>query len=109
MPEHDALIAGLKARRMELVQDLEKIEDTLDDEPPKDWEDRAAERQGDEVLEAMGQHDLEELRRIDAALARHAAGEYGACVQCGEDIAPARLNAVPDTPFCVKCAAQSGA
>lgn len=104
MSDTNALIARLKARRAELVQDLEKIEDTLDDEPSKDWEDRAVERQGDEVLEAMGQHDQDELRRIDAALARHAAGDYGACVKCGEDISPKRLELLPETPFCAACA-----
>lgn len=104
MADTATLIQRLNARRAELVQDLEQIEDALDDEPPKDWEDRAAERQGDEVLEAMGQHDQDELRRIDAALERYAAGEYGICVKCGDDIAPERLEAVPETPFCATCA-----
>lgn len=104
MADTATLIQRLNARRAELVQDLEQIEDALDDEPPKDWEDRAAERQGDEVLEAMGQHEQDELRRIDAALERYAAGEYGICVKCGDDIAPERLDAVPETPFCATCA-----
>lgn len=104
MADTEKLVAGLKARRAELVKDLENIEDSLDDPAPKDWEDRAAERQGDEVLEALGQHDLDELRRIDAALDRAEKGEYGYCVKCGEEIAEARLNALPDTPFCANCA-----
>ena len=57
-----------------------------------------------EVLEALGLSDQAELRRIDAALARIEDGSYGVCVNCGEDIAPARLEAVPDTPLCVNCA-----
>lgn len=104
MADTEKLVAGLKARRAELVKDLANIEDSLDDPAPKDWEDRAAERQGDEVLEALGQHDLDELRRIDAALDRAEKGEYGYCVKCGEEIAEARLNALPDTPFCASCA-----
>jgi RNA polymerase-binding transcription factor len=44
------------------------------------------------------------LRKIDAALARLEADEYGDCVRCGEEIAPARLDKDPATPFCVKCA-----
>lgn len=104
MPDHAPLIARLKARRAELIEDMEEIEDALDDPAPKDWEDRAAERQGDEVLEAMGHHDQDELRRIDAALARDAAGEYGFCVKCGDEIAPERLEVVPETPFCATCA-----
>ncbi len=42
--------------------------------PPKDWEDRSSERQGDEVLESLGQAELGEVRRIDAALGRITAG-----------------------------------
>jgi len=101
---HAHLIDRLKARRAELTQDLEQIEDALDDPAPKDWEDRAAERQGDEVLEALGTHDRAELRRIDAALARAEAGEYGICQKCGTEIPQARLEVVPDTPFCAACA-----
>lgn len=94
----------LKSRRAELIAELTGIESQLDAEPPKDWEDRASERQGDEVLEAMGAHDSAELRQIDAALLRLAAGEYGACVKCGAEIAPKRLDALPATPFCAGCA-----
>lgn len=104
MSDHAPLIARLKARRAELVGDLAEIEDALDDPAPKDWEDQASERQGDEVLEALGQHDRDELRRIDAALARHAAGEYGFCVKCGTPISAERLDTLPETPFCKSCA-----
>lgn len=45
-----------------------------------------------------------ELQRIDAALARLAAGTYGDCAACGEPIEPARLDASPATPFCLGCA-----
>jgi RNA polymerase-binding transcription factor DksA len=94
----------LLARRAELLGEMAEIEDQLDDEPSKDWEDRAAERQGDEVLQALGQHDLDEVRRIDAALSRIADGSYGECVKCGGTISDARLALLPDTPFCKTCA-----
>ena len=38
------------------------------------------------------------------ALARIGAGEYGACTRCGNDIAEARLDVLPWTPFCPACA-----
>lgn len=95
---------ALLTRRAELLGDLAEIEDQLDDEPSKDWDDRATERQGDEVLQALGQHDLDELRRIDAALGRIADGSYGVCVKCGEQISEVRLASLPDTPFCKNCA-----
>jgi len=101
---HEDAKAVLLARRAELTGELKRIEDQLDDEPPKDWEDRAAERQGDEVLEAMGQHDLTELRAIDAALARIDDGSYGTCAKCGAGISPKRLAAVPTAALCRTCA-----
>ena len=49
-----------------------------------------------------------ELDRTDAALGRLDAGEYGSCLACGEDIAPARLAADPAIPTCLDCARGSG-
>lgn len=45
-----------------------------------------------------------ELQRIDSALARLAEGEYGYCVNCGEEIAARRLELDPAVPICVDCA-----
>lgn len=92
----------LLARRAELLGQLAEIEDQLDDPIPKDWEDAASERQGDEVLSALGNADQAEIRRIDAALGRIADGTYGFCTVCGDAISPQRLIALPDTPFCIR-------
>jgi len=94
----------LLARRAELTAHLIETEHALDDTPPKDWEDRSAERQGDEVLESLGHMELAEVKRIDAALHRIEEGEYGVCQKCGEDISAERLKLLPDTPFCKRCA-----
>ena len=45
-----------------------------------------------------------EIHKIDAALARIAADDYGLCTQCGEVISPKRLTFDPSIPFCVECA-----
>lgn len=45
-----------------------------------------------------------ELQRIESALKRLEAGEYGVCVRCGEEIAPARLAFDPAATVCVDCA-----
>ncbi|MEM8824462.1 MAG: TraR/DksA family transcriptional regulator [Pseudomonadota bacterium] len=94
----------LLARRKELAGELDRIEDALDEPAPKDWEDAASERQGDEVLEAMGAQDQTEIRAINAALGRIEDGSYGICVKCGNDILPARLAAVPTAALCRHCA-----
>ena len=95
---------ALQMRRQALTTHLSDVEDSLDETPSKDWEDRASERQGDEVLESLGNAELAELRRIDAALARIEQGIYGACQKCGDDISQERLELLPDTPFCRTCA-----
>jgi DnaK suppressor protein len=41
--------------------------------------------------------------RIDEALARLAEGHYGACGDCGVDIAEARLRALPFAVRCKRC------
>ncbi len=45
-----------------------------------------------------------ELRRIAAALGRMDEGEYGYCVECGEEIAALRLELDPAVPLCIGCA-----
>ena len=44
------------------------------------------------------------LDLIEAALGRIAEGTYGRCIQCDGSIPKARLNAIPYTPVCIKCA-----
>lgn len=41
---------------------------------------------------------------VKKALARIDAGEYGICERCGNEIEQARLEAIPDTALCSKCA-----
>jgi RNA polymerase-binding transcription factor DksA len=49
------------------------------------------------------------LGLIESALDRISDGSFGQCAQCDGVIAKARLNAIPYTPVCIKCAeAQEG-
>ncbi len=43
------------------------------------------------------------LRQVRSALARIADGSYGTCLHCEEDISIKRLNAVPQTSYCITC------
>lgn len=45
------------------------------------------------------------LGAIEEALVRIQEGNYGLCVDCGAPIPKTRLNAIPFTNLCVKCAA----
>ena len=60
--------------------------------------------QGQQMAAALVQRNREELSRVERALMRIESGDYGTCTRCGEDIAEARLNAVPDALLCLTCA-----
>jgi RNA polymerase-binding transcription factor DksA len=47
--------------------------------------------------------DVDELRDIEAALLRIAAGSYGICINCAEPIARERLDAYPTAKRCWNC------
>ena len=52
---------------------------------------------------AMGELEGAELDAVDAALQRMASGAYGPCVDCGQAIAMARLQASPEVARCIRC------
>jgi DnaK suppressor protein len=49
-------------------------------------------------------HARADLTALDAAADRLAAGTYGVCSRCGEPIAADRLDALPTTTRCIRCA-----
>ncbi len=53
---------------------------------------------------SLMENDEETLDSIEAALERIEEGIYGSCIECGGRIPKTRLNAIPYTPYCVKCA-----
>ena len=71
-------------------------------------------RQGDMADQASGnnevhiqlklkQTDAKILQAIEEALFRMEKGIYGTCRDCGDPIAPARLEAIPWTRVCISC------
>jgi DnaK suppressor protein len=61
--------------------------------------------QNQAMARAGGRRREGAARRIDEALARIEAGSYGDCLECGEEIAPRRLELDPTIPLCISCAA----
>jgi len=49
-----------------------------------------------------------ELSRVEAALRSIEDGTYGTCTNCGNQIAPERLEAIPWAPTCIDCARKLG-
>ena len=94
----------LEARLAELKQEVTEIDQTLREPDSQDFEERATENEGDEVLEDLGNAALTEIAQIETALSRIEDGTYGECATCGAEIAPARIEAVPHAAQCIKCA-----
>lgn len=95
----------LEARLAELNSEVAEIDHTLREPDSPDTEERATENEGDEVLEGLGNHALEEIEQIEAAIKRMDLGTYGQCTECGKDISEPRLDAMPFAAKCIDCAA----
>ena len=95
----------LEARRRDLAQD---VQGRIRDARAENDNQRQAVDQGDvseldtqdEIEFALLQMKADTLNRIDAALRRLDEGAYGNCFECGDEIAEARLRALP---FAVRC------
>jgi DnaK suppressor protein len=52
---------------------------------------------------ALHQNARQLLTQVTDALERFEQGTYGICERCGEDIDPARLEALPYATLCLQC------
>ena len=52
---------------------------------------------------ALRQNAQQLLVQVTDALARFEQGTYGSCESCGEEIDPARLQALPYATLCMRC------
>jgi len=53
---------------------------------------------------SLMEHDGTTLEQIEGALERIEGGVYGVCIECEAKIPKTRLNVLPYTPHCIKCA-----
>lgn len=70
-----------------------------------DFKDMAAEQTAASIDAAKAEHAAHELEQVLAARRRLQDHSYGLCVDCGEEIDPRRLEALPATPYCTGCQA----
>ena len=59
--------------------------------------------QAQQIAKEAARRRVIQLQKIDAALRRLDAGEYGYCLACGEDIEIGRLQFDPASTRCVGC------
>jgi len=95
----------LEDRRRDLMNDVQgKIRDVraegIQDRDVLDQGESSEVDIQDDIEFALIQMKSETLNKVNAALRRLEEGAYGDCFECGEEIAPARLRALP---FAVRC------
>jgi DnaK suppressor protein len=71
--------------------------------PDQHLADIATETVDREIDYTLEEHDERLLGEIDAALKRIEDGTYGTCVNCGAQISPERLEAMPWATLCIDC------
>lgn len=59
--------------------------------------------QAQQMAQETARRRQTQLQKIDGALRRIDAGDYGYCFVCGEEISPARLNFDPTATRCMGC------
>lgn len=90
--------AALSKTRSDMCGDLSSM--------PIHMADVGSDNYEQEFTLSLMQSEEEALDQIESALERIEDGVYGACVECDGRISKKRLNAIPYTPFCIKCASQ---
>jgi RNA polymerase-binding transcription factor DksA len=106
-----AIRERLERERADLAATVERIKErlavpqrdsggdiALADQHPADVASETEARELDLARETMFEA---RIGLIDEALKRLERGEYGRCIVCGREIPEARLDLVPETPYCV--------
>ena len=70
-------------------------------------EDESVDREIVDRLSALTAAEQHEVAEIDAALNRIETETYGQCERCGSAIGRGRLQALPETRFCIECSDQA--
>jgi DnaK suppressor protein len=95
----------LKERLQELLAEAEKTVTGMtsaNDNYP-DPTDRASLESDRNFMLRIRDRERKLISKINSALERIDAGEFGICESCGDDIGEERLNARPVTTLCIAC------
>ena len=98
----------LEARKAELTA---SIENAAESAAPVELDQQVQGRlsrmdaiQGQAMAQATIERRRIEIAQINAAFKRMEQNEFGYCVECGDEIAPKRLELNPAIARCVECA-----
>ena len=74
----------------------------------KDFAEQAVQMENDAVLAGLSESTAAEIAQINRAIKRIDEGGYGECAVCNEPIDLRRLEALPHSDRCVRCAEREG-
>jgi len=100
-----AIKLKLEVQREILLKRLEnsRLSKGFEDMLNPDKADRAMISRNNNSENILLNHSEQQLQDIDQALNRLEKGTYGICLDCGENIQPARLEIIPTAALCIKC------
>lgn len=96
----------LEERQQHLRKTVSRTEEDgriADQDTAQDIADRAASSYTKEFLFSQSNNERQTLQMVETALQRIREGSFGECVHCGNEINPKRLEAVPETRYCIQC------
>jgi len=100
------LIAILEELNLRLVRITNNVKHS--DVPlEKDFAEQATQNENNEVMDYLGNSARTEIAMIKQAIVRIDNGQYGICQVCGEPIGKERLEALPYSSMCIKCASKA--
>ncbi len=97
---------ALRSKQRELLDSYERDKaagNALPDDGIQDLADKAASAYSKELNFSLSDGERNLLMAIEEAFNRMRDGAYGTCTNCGTEIGPKRLEAVPWTSFCIDC------
>ncbi len=104
------LRSHLESERQRLLGELEQLQANVgpaevrrEGSPFGKREEEATESFELEKRLAVEKQIRDHLAEVEHALRKFEEGTYGSCDSCGQPIAPARLEALPQANLCVQC------
>ncbi len=103
---YEQLKKALLAEQSALTAEVEQLNDIIKEEGvgysthPADEGTNAFDQARDLAVQVNAEQTL---KLVNDALARFDLGTYGLCLDCGQEIDAARLEAIPYAPLCLSC------
>ena len=98
--------AKLLEQRNALLGMVERTEDygrEADRDVSQDPADKASNSYTKELLFSQSTNERNTLKMIEEAIQRVEDSTFGDCLNCGQEIKPKRLEAIPWAPYCIDC------